>query len=189
MKSIIYIKRRPSRATFLVSPDGSRQSARQYSMAACKPKAHGSFLLETWSDRGETSCELAPQTHQMIGFSPLCGDLMISGEPIAKVHIRNEMDQPLVRIESDTMELVAEREPFRDPDAPVYFKSIRHGVMAETSKNTFTLSELWQCRFGFGLARWGVLDQPEPEPTSGFLCAMDFTFGVYEFIVDPRCGR
>jgi hypothetical protein len=183
MKSIIYMKRRPSRATFFVSPDGSRESARPHSMAACKPKAHGSFLLETWSDRGETSCELVPQTRQMTGFFPLCGDLMISGEPIAKVHIRNEMDQPLVRIESDTMELVAEREPFRDPDSPVYFKSMRHGVMAEASKNTFTLSELWRGRFGFGLARWGVLDLPDSAPTPGFLCAMDFTFGVYEFIV------
>ena len=189
MKTIIYMKRRPSRATFFVSPDGSRESARPHSMAACKPKAHGSFLLETWSDRGETSCELVPQTRQVIGFPPLCGDLMISGEPIAKVHIRNEMDQPFVRIESGTMELVVGREPFRNPDAPVYFKSMRHGVMAEASKNTFTLSELWRGRFGFGLARWGVLDLPEPAPTPGILCAMDFTFGVYEFIVDSRFGR
>ena len=164
---------------------GTREEAERYATVTAKPERRRAFSLSTQSAQGKAVCRFSPTGTRVFGCGPLRGDIVLSEKVIATVNIQNEMYAPLIRAESDRSEVLAEREPFRDPYAPVSFKGIRHGLLAEATRPEVTLSELWRSRFGFGRVRWGSLQRP-----SGLDVETEFVLQVvmsaYEFIWKPR---
>ena len=156
-----------------------------YAVVSATPEKRGAYSITTQSSHGNTACNLLPTDHRILGNCPLHGELMLRDKTIAIVSIQNEMNTPLIRAESDGLELLAEREPFRDSCAPVFFKSKRHGILAKAKMPQFSLSELWGSRFGFDLSLWGSIEASEPlEPETE--CVLQFVMSAYEFIWTPR---
>ena len=183
----LYLKRRATNGEFFVGSDGTRDGVQSYAVVTATPGKRGLFSLATQSRQGEATCRLAPADQRILGHAPLRGELLLGDKSIATVSIQNEMNSPLIRAESDQLEVLVAREPFRDPYAPVFFKSIRHGILAKARTPEFALSELWNSRFGLGLVEWGSLDTP-PDLDEEMEIVLQFLVSAYEFIWAPRHG-